>query len=653
MIRPTAKITALTLVVAMAMALIALFASSGGQEQTARAYPGLTAGLDLRPATTTDSNGDGVFESVDLSQYEACRAVSVGDIFDVDVIVLDVDGLVAFAADLQYDSSILEVMGVNTNLFLGAQAGSSVVDASDPLPDDSDGRYRVAAFDQSNQGDTGSGILARVTLKALVDGTSPFNLDFSDLNGDGIQDRGITLADGAEPPNYLGDTNGDTFFDGPFVNAEGFIAVGATAAQDTDLDGVPNGCDNCPGNFNPSQKDTDGDGMGDACDSDDDGDGIADTSDNCRLTYNPTQADWDNDGIGDACDDSDGDGVFDSVDNCRTTANPDQADMDGDGIGDACDPDRDGDGLDNASDNCPDVYNPDQADADGDGIGDLCDDGDGDGWMDIQDNCPNNPNPGQEDDDLDGWGNVCDNCPSDPNSGQENNDGDALGDVCDWDDDNDLVCDPGKSNPNCQKFNDNCPLIANWDQSDIDGDGLGDPCDPEADNDGYPKDLEQLYGSSDYDPASTPEVCDGADNDGDTLVDEGPGDPPIPFPDIDADGIPDCTDSDVDTDGDGTVNTSDSDDDGDGFSDSSESWMLTDSLKPCNDGSGYPDWPPDFDDSRNVNILDVVQLTPPVFGSAKGDDAYERRKDLKPDDAINILDVVLMTPPVFGSSCSQ
>ena len=36
---------------------------------------------------------------------------------------------------------------------------------------------------------------------------------------------------------------------------------------DADGDGVPDSLDNCPGIFNPSQRDSDGDGIGDVCDS--------------------------------------------------------------------------------------------------------------------------------------------------------------------------------------------------------------------------------------------------------------------------------------------------------------------------------------------------------------------------------------------------
>ena len=75
---------------------------------------------------------------------------------------------------------------------------------------------------------------------------------------------------------------------------------------DTDGDGIPNSVDNCVSVSNPDQADSDGDGVGDACDSastnDLDGDGIANADDNCPEIPNSDQADSDGDGIGDACD---------------------------------------------------------------------------------------------------------------------------------------------------------------------------------------------------------------------------------------------------------------------------------------------------------------------------------------------------------------
>lgn len=49
--------------------------------------------------------------------------------------------------------------------------------------------------------------------------------------------------------------------------------------HDRDHDGVPDTLDNCRGVFNPSQRDTDGDRLADACDFDDDNDGIPDARD--------------------------------------------------------------------------------------------------------------------------------------------------------------------------------------------------------------------------------------------------------------------------------------------------------------------------------------------------------------------------------------
>jgi hypothetical protein len=113
-----------------------------------------------------------------------------------------------------------------------------------------------------------------------------------------------------------------------------------------DADGVPNGLDNCPNDPNPDQRDSDGDGIGDACDTmtviiDFDGDSVPDLLDNCPGTPNPDQADSDMDGVGDACDkDVDQDKFPDGLDNCPNVANPDQLDTNQNGVGDACEPTR-------------------------------------------------------------------------------------------------------------------------------------------------------------------------------------------------------------------------------------------------------------------------------------------------------------------------
>jgi acid phosphatase type 7 len=57
--------------------------------------------------------------------------------------------------------------------------------------------------------------------------------------------------------------------------------VASAVGSDRDADGIRNASDNCPKQYNPDQKDLDGDGKGDVCDSDRDGDGQLNADDPC------------------------------------------------------------------------------------------------------------------------------------------------------------------------------------------------------------------------------------------------------------------------------------------------------------------------------------------------------------------------------------
>ena len=177
--------------------------------------------------------------------------------------------------------------------------------------------------------------------------------------------------------------------------------------------------------------------------------------------------------------------------------------------------------------------------------------------------------------------------------------------------------------------------------------------------------------------ATTP--CAGVDTDGDGLSDADeinihgtdPNDP-----DTDNDGLndgdevnihnTDPLDADSDDDGlsDGDevnvhgTDPNDSDSDDDTFDDGKEVFMATDPLDNCPNNVDHDAWPPDMASTQGfgkhdgtVNILDIVQLTPPTFNTSPPNPNYLERKDLDANGTINILDIVQLTPPVFNTSC--
>jgi hypothetical protein len=148
------------------------------------------------------------------------------------------------------------------------------------------------------------------------------------------------------------------------------VQVQSPLSVDADGEGVPDSCDNCPGVANADQGDSDYDGWGDACDpclqdpdndtdgdslcagqdacpfdpdNDGDGDGRCAIEDSCPSIDNPDQADRDGDGLGNACDsDDDNDGLADVyetgtglyVSPTDTGTDPLNGDSDADGVDD-------------------------------------------------------------------------------------------------------------------------------------------------------------------------------------------------------------------------------------------------------------------------------------------------------------------------------
>jgi hypothetical protein len=188
------------------------------------------------PATSLGIDADPTGNSADsLGPRDECISVNQGDTFDVDVTIEDVSELLAWEAFLTYEPDIIEVLERDAELFQAADGASTIFDLSQSTPD-SDGRYGMGAVDTADPvaPDSGSGVLARLTLRAKGTGTSSLALPQIDLNEDTVPDRGPTLKNVAG--DVIGDEDEDGIFDGSVSDAE--VVVGSPC-QAGDGDGFP------------------------------------------------------------------------------------------------------------------------------------------------------------------------------------------------------------------------------------------------------------------------------------------------------------------------------------------------------------------------------------------------------------------------------
>ncbi|MEK7248264.1 MAG: cohesin domain-containing protein [Chloroflexota bacterium] len=178
------------------------------------------------PTFAIDAGTDGN-NSTSVGRIENCVAVKTGDRFQMDIVVQNITNLLAWEIPIDYDPEVVTVVGQDVKMFQQANAGSSVLDLSDKLPDDS-GFHALKAFDSADPAspDSGSGVLARITFEAVGAGDSPIRFGNRDYDSNGMPDRASFLRKYVEGnlqnpgEDIIGDSNDDTFFDGEQVDAQ-------------------------------------------------------------------------------------------------------------------------------------------------------------------------------------------------------------------------------------------------------------------------------------------------------------------------------------------------------------------------------------------------------------------------------------------------
>lgn len=191
--------------------------------ESARAQETPTLGIDVEPSDNTATS---------LGVRNVCISVSKGDVFNVDVTIEGATDLAAWEAYLSLDTSVVSITDRDVQYLLSSVGEGNTFDTSESVPEDAgdDGRFRIggAIITDPPVGASGSGVLARLTVEATGSGIT--DLSVKSIQTGAGQPVGPVLTD--VNARQLGDSNGDSYFDGPTLDAA--IAVDQDCPSDSE-----------------------------------------------------------------------------------------------------------------------------------------------------------------------------------------------------------------------------------------------------------------------------------------------------------------------------------------------------------------------------------------------------------------------------------
>lgn len=139
----------------------------------------------------------------------ACAEIQIGQVFLVDVRVENVDDLIAFELSISYDGTILAMESANFEHFLVSTSPNGQIFPSLFEPESADSYFLAAANTQGSP-DSGSGVLARLEMRAIGEGTSEISIQTDPtVFGPRLLDK---------TGKAIGDDTGDLIFDGTVLS---------------------------------------------------------------------------------------------------------------------------------------------------------------------------------------------------------------------------------------------------------------------------------------------------------------------------------------------------------------------------------------------------------------------------------------------------